>query len=45
MLFTPLSSVTFFVGLDLVARLAKHLESFGFTEHPLYEAGEVVKGA
>jgi hypothetical protein len=45
MLFTPLSSVAFFVSLDLVARFAKHLESFGFTEHSFYKTGEIVKGA
>jgi len=45
MLFTPFSSATFFVSFDLVAGLAKHLESFGFAKHTLYETGEIVKGA
>jgi hypothetical protein len=41
MLFTPFS-VTFFVSFDLVAVFTQHLESVSFTEHTLYETGEVV---
>jgi len=55
MLFTPFAFFCAFirafahfcalcVSLCLVAVFTQHLKSVSFTEHPLYEAGEVVKG-